>query len=341
MDNMEDLGEMLRKEFRQTIVLTLAAAFCWQGLAAQDQGQYRIEYAVYEAAKKIEDPGKRAAALIDFIGKFPESSLIPYVDSDYRAILEDQFTKQNWDLTLELTQNWLAIRPDDPLGLYFTAYIYFQKGQQAKAIAQSEKLYGSADADTKKTLSYILAFSAVQTGDINRIIQYGDDACQQFSPKECYPVNVELMRHYSSKQSFAKASAYADKALKGLALADAQDATTKDYVRKNTTLAYALKGSSDFERKSWNSAIRNYRRVLRSTSNKALVGECYYKIGLSYWRLEKIEPEAMQAFARGHKRGTGQHAQKCYKHLEELYKVRHNGSVAGMDEFIDRALSSE
>ncbi len=332
---------MMRKEFRQIIVLTLAAALCGQVLVAQDQDQYRIEYAAYDEAKKIPDLSKRADAFIDFIGKFPQSTLIPYVDADYRRMLQEQFSQQKLDLTLQLTKKWLAIRPDDPLGLYFTAYIYFQKGQQELAIAQGERLYGSADDDTKKTLAYILAFSAVQTGDTKRIIQYGDDACQYFSPKKCYPVNVELMKHYSSKQDFGTASAYADKALAGLAEADPQDATTKDYVSKNTTLAYAVKGNNDFQRENWNSAIRNYQKVLRTTSNKALVGECYYKIGLSYWRLNKIEPEAMQAFARGHKRGTGEHAKQCFKHLEELYRAGHNGSVAGMDEFIERAVSSE
>lgn len=340
---MEDLGEMLSKDFRQTIVLTLAAALCLPGLLAQDQDpdQYRIEYGAYEAAKALQDPNERAQAFIDFIDKFPKSSLIAYVETDYRTMLQTLFSEGSADQTLALSEKWLAIRPDDPAGLYFTAYIYFQKGQQDKAISYAEKLYGSADPDTKKTLSYILAFSAVQLGDVDRILKYGEEACQHFPAKECYPIYVELMKYYSSKQDYAKASLYADKALEGLAAAKPQDATTREYVQKNITLAYAIKGNNDFQRERWNSSITNYQKVLSSTSNKALVGECYYKIGLSYWRLNKIEPEAMQAFARGHKRGTGDHAKQCYKHLEDLYKAGHNGSTAGLDEFIDRAISSE
>lgn len=340
---MEDLGEMLSKDFKQTIVLTLAAALCLPGLLAQDQDPdlYRIQYAAYEAAKAQKDPNDKADALIDFIDKFPESSLIPYVETDYRTMLQTLFSEGKFDQTLALSEKWLGIRPDDPAGLYFLAYIYFQKGQQDKAIENAEKLYGSADPDTKKTLSYILSFSAVQTGDVTRIIKYGDEACQQFPGKECYPVYVELMKHYSSKGDTAKAAQYADKALEGMAAASAQDPTTKEYINKNTILAYAIKGNNDFERERWNSAIANYQKVLSLTNNRALVGECYYKIGLSYWRLNKIEPEAMQAFARGHKRGSGDHAKQCYRHLEDLYKVRHNGSTAGMDEFIDKATSSE
>lgn len=339
-ENMEDFGEMWSKAFRYGIVLALGSAFCLSGLQAQDEA-YRIQYDVYQHAIAIEDPDERAQALIDFLKNFPDSTLIEYIDSAYRTMLQEQFQAGNYDKTLALSEKWFEVRPDDPAALYFTAYIHFQKGNHAKAIELAEKLYDTAEPQVKKTLSYILAISAVQTADIQRILKYGDEACAQFPAKDCYPVYVELMKHYSSKQEYDKAANYADKALEGLEAADPQDATTKEYVQKNIVLCYAVKGNNDFERERWSKSITNYQKVLRLTKNKDLVGECYYKIGMSYWRMGKVDPEAMQSFARGHKRGTGQHAKQCYKYLEELYRRGHNDSTAGMDEFIERAISSE
>ena len=45
------------------------------------------EYNAWEAADKEADPEKRSAKLIEFIGKYPQSKLMPYIESAYKALL--------------------------------------------------------------------------------------------------------------------------------------------------------------------------------------------------------------------------------------------------------------
>ena len=330
---------MRREAINSRVVWALGILLALPGLLTaqdNDQDQYRIEYAVYEKARGIADPADKGKALTGFIGQFPKSTLIPYVEGEYRNLLTALYQGGKHDQTLALSNDWLKIRPDDAAALFYTANIHYAKKQYPQAIRQAEKLHGSADADTKKTLSYIITFSALRSGDSARLVQYGDETCKLFPLKDCYPVIVELMKHHMAKD-LSKSSSYADRALEGLATVQATDEATKKYVNDNRILAYAVKGNNAFEREKWSSTISNFQKVLRSTRNKTLIGECYYKIGMSYWRLGKIQPEAMQSFARGYKRGADPYSNQCRKYLEDLYKASHNGSLAGMDEFIENA----
>jgi hypothetical protein len=51
--------------------------------------------------------------------------------------------------------------------------------------------------------------------------------------------------------------------------------------------------------------------------------------------MEQID-SAMEAFARGSKMTGTPYAEPCRNELEKLYKATHNGSLAGLEEYLDR-----
>ena len=87
--------------------------------------------------------------------------------------------------------------------------------------------------------------------------------------------------------------------------------------------------------------ISNYKQALKVYGKNAGVSaEAYYHIGYAMWKLDPqgVEEGAMIAFAKGAQQKGAPHQQPCQKELERLYKVIHNGSLAGIEEFIEEAV---
>lgn len=338
---------MNRKTLKQIALLALAAALTFQGaaVAQPDDEEYRQQYARYQEAVAVEGAEEKSAALIDFLKEFPKSKLNEYIVGEYHKLSNHAYSSGNYRQAITLSAKFLPLYPNDFPSLYFSAESHFRLGDYKKSVGFAEKLlkHSQASADVKKQATFILAYAGVQSGDKRLVLAHGDQAIAAYGPDQTFSILVELMRHHFANDNVAKAAVYAPQALKGLEAnkAKGNGAQWKKYVDDNMLLCHVVLGHSNFQRERWSEAIREFRRVLTMTQTRALIGEAYYNIGMSFWKMNKVEPEAMQAFARGFKRGVGEHANACQKYLEDLYKSRHNGSTAGLDEFIESALNAE
>ena len=89
------------------------------------------------------------------------------------------------------------------------------------------------------------------------------------------------------------------------------------------------------ERENWDTAIANYQKVISLSTDPSAKAEAYYYTGMGRWDQRQMD-SAMDAFAKGAVQKDAPHAQHCRQYLETLYKSTHNGSLAGLEEFIIR-----
>ena len=109
----------------------------------------------------------------------------------------------------------------------------------------------------------------------------------------------------------------------------------KKYSNYERAVSYALLGQRAVKAENWGTAISNYQRVVNYSSDKNLKSEAYYFIGRGRWAQNRLDP-AMEAFAMGQALKGAANADACRDALERLYKATHNGSLAGLDDFIVR-----
>lgn len=306
----------------------------------QDPEQYRIEYTAYQDAIK-KTGQEKVEALLKFYRDFPKSSLLPYIKGEYLQILQAAYNEGKAAETVTLGERFMQVQPGEIAPVYFSADLLFRQGNYADALPWAERLYKEAEkADFKKRATFMAAFASLQTGKTAKLQKYGPEAVDQFAAKDTYLISTELMRQAVSSNNLRQAAQYANKALEGYGAAESSaSAEMREYIGDNRVAATMVLGEAAYVQGQWNRAIQQFQRVLQLTSEKEKTGQAYYKIGMSHWKAGKVDPEAMRAFARGYKLGSGQFSQQCYKHLEDLYKIRHNDSTAGLDEFIQESLT--
>ncbi|HSR50185.1 MAG TPA: tetratricopeptide repeat protein [Acidobacteriota bacterium] len=306
----------------------------------QDPEQYRIEYTAYQDAIK-KTGQEKVEALLKFYRDFPKSSLLPYIKGEYLQILQAAYNEGKAAETVTLGERFMQVEPGEIAPVYFSADLLFRQGNYADALPWAERLYKEAEkADFKKRATFMAAFASLQTGKTAKLQKYGPEAVDQFAAKDTYLISTELMRQAVSSNNLRQAAQYANKALEGYGAAESSaSAEMREYIGDNRVAATMVLGEAAYVQGQWNRAIQQFQRVLQLTSEKEKTGQAYYKIGMSHWKAGKVDPEAMRAFARGYKLGSGQFSQQCYKHLEDLYKIRHNDSTAGLDEFIQESLT--
>ena len=224
--------------------------------------------------------------------------------------------------------------------MYSTGAAFFKTQQFAKAASYLEQVY---EKQPEPAIAYMLAvaYGSPEAKDDAKVAKYGEIACAKFEPKDCYVILTQMTRAASEKKQWAKAAEYAVKTLAAFDSitkpATASEAEWTDYVNREKAIAYATEGRYAFERENWQNVLDLYGKALKQYDKlPALNAEAYYYIGLTYWKLEKLDP-AMKAFARGSVQKDAPHAKPSLDQLTTLYKSQHNDSTAGMDEYIQEA----
>ncbi len=320
-----------------------------QGEPAQSQDDVRYtaeEYAAYQKATEEPDPVKREDAILDFVKNNPKSSLGEYALTSYRQLLVEYQKSNNWQRMAIAGEKLLAIRPDDIQTVYLTGMGCFYTQQYAKAAPYLERVH---EKQPEPALAFMLAtiYGTAPTNDDAKALKYGEIACEKFEPKDCYQILPNLTRIYMSpeKKQWAKAAETAKKTLQAFEViqkpATVEQAVWDDYIARERAIAYSALGRQAFDTGNMKAAISNYKQTLRAyTKNAGLNGEAYYHIGYAMWKLDPstVEDGAMIAFAKGSVQKGAPHLQPCQKELEKLYKGIHNGSLAGLEEFVEEAV---
>lgn len=304
------------------------------------------EYDAFQRAVNEPDAAKKEDAIINFIKANPQSALNEWTVGSYLQLMQQYQTEGKHQKVTTAGEKFLALRPDNISAVYLVTASYYQIQQFAKVAEKGEKLFalkGKSDSNMDwvwPRAAFFVADSYVRLGNDDKVVEYGEQACQNFEPKDCHAILAELTRIYAAQQQWNKAAEYAKKTIEGFEAVEKAnpnlDAQWKNYASTKKALSHAVLGRQAAERQNWSGALSNYQACLRTNSSMpALNGEAYYYIGLGHWKQGRMDA-AMEAFARGYKQPNAPHSKHCRQYLETLYKVGHNDSLAGIEEFIQR-----
>ena len=325
----------LRPTRRTILALSLVLG---QALALV-QAQYTTEeYAAYETAVNS-DPAERHDAIISFVTANPKSALVEYAVGSYLQLMQEYQNQGQSQQVVAAGEMLLGVVPEDLNAQYMTALAAYQIQDFDKATSYGEKVY-SAKPDTG--LAFVLANSFAQLDKQDKQIEYGDKACSELAPKDCFQILSQIGKIYAGRKEWTHAAHYSEKAVEGLETAEKpgqmSDSEWASYLNTEKATAFTVIGRSAAELKNWDTAISNYQRVISLSKDPAAKAEAYYYTGMGRWDQRQMD-SAMDAFANGSVQKDAPHAQHCRQYLETLYKSTHNDSVAGIEEFIARVAS--
>ena len=279
------------------------------------------EYEVYQSAVNAA-PEEREDKIIQFVAENPRSELVQYAASSYAELMQDYQGQGQNEKALNAGKRMLELLPEDSNALYLTAVSAFQAQRFQEAVLYGEKAYS---ANSTPGLAYVLANSFRPLKDYEKYAEYGLIACQGLEDVQCHNVALDLMRQFASQKKLSRAAKYAQQAIDGLDPSDHQ----------NRVDAYGVLGRNEFEDQDWSTSVANYQKVLSLSSDATAQAAAYYYIGMSQWKLKDFD-SAMQAFAKGSIK-KAPHSKHCRQQLEFMYKSTHNGSLAGLDDFLERS----
>ncbi len=320
--------------------LTIGIALCsaTSTVLAQDAQYTTAEYNEYQMAVK-----EGVDSLIAFIGSHPNSALTQYAVSEYQQLIKTLLESGKHNEAAEAGKKYLdEIDSESFEVLYLTTWSSFYSQQYEQTVEYGAKTY--AIKPDAPQLESILARSYQKTGDIANAVPLAEKICAAAEPKDCYDLLPMITRHYAEKKNWSNAAKWAELTIQAVDTVDkpaaVSDADWKTFTNEEKSVCHAVLGRRAFERKSWSSTEKDYATSRKlNPKNRARVAEGYYYTGMSRWNRELIDA-AMDSFARGSLLTGTPHSGECRKKLEQLYKGTHNGSLAGLEEYLDRIASS-
>ncbi|PYV13222.1 MAG: hypothetical protein DMG07_15110, partial [Acidobacteria bacterium] len=149
---------------------------------------------------------------------------------------------------------------------------------------------------------------------------------------------MEPVDKYAKEKNLAKAAEYAGKALDGLQTvkrpAAAPEADWNGKVRAARRGCHYIIGLDLYEKQKYAEAIKKMEAALGLDPHFDMA---YYYIGLSQWKLGKVEnEEAPLSFAKAYLL-KGEMSEQAKEHLEKIYKAIHNNTLINIQKIYDRA----
>lgn len=328
-----------------TVLLLGAVLLAGFPVWAQEMDYNSDQYAEYERVVSIEDPVERAEAILVFMREHKGLSLVNYALKSYGDTLEQFRTGNEFDKYLMYSEKLIEARPEDTqlannLLQSMTLSAYQIKNFDA-TIKYGEKAYAN---NPTPNLAFVLANSYHKKDDKANVTKYGDIALQEMKPVNTIEIATWLRAYAVNDKDFKKAAGYAEHVLRSLDAmkkpANVPDADWQKYTRGERVVSLLIIGQSLYEGEKYAEAVKQFEKVVKTASDPKFKSESYYYIGLSHWKQGSMDP-AMRAFALGAVLKTPGHSEACQKYLEQLYKSTHNGSTAGLDEFIARITNSD
>ena len=335
------------------------------GFAMQDKisplsdYQYsKNDYPRYEAIKKEADLQKRTDLLMAFLKERPISKILLYVVTDIQEAIKPSLETKDWAKAISSTEALIAALPteqtvkaavdagDIPVGadeflkqqlapaqlmLQRTLMAaYYGAGNWPKAAETAEKIYAAApDISGLKVLAQI--YANMQNSD--KYLEYLQKIMNAapFDQPDGYGTALQIAQVYIQKQNVPAATemltkvmdVYGDKVPPNVQ--EAQWNATRAF-------AYGVIAAGIYQKKDYPKAIELYEKVAKFDSKR---DDAYYYIGMSKWQTEG-QDAAMEPFAKCVVLNKTM-APRAKQYLEQIYKGKHQDSLAGIEEILNKA----
>jgi len=289
------------------------------------------EYAAYQAISAETDSNKKVDLIVAFIKERPKSTLKVNVVNEYQTIMVGLQNEKNWKQTITLGRRFLDVVPDDDFTFTSLAAAYSATKNTKGFATFGEKAYASKPS---AALALAVANAYLSLGNDAKFLQWGQRTISQD------PGNVlildEMTRKYLARQDMANAVKYSKLTLKALPNAKKPDNVNEQDWKNNINTQYATAyyaiGTDAYQKQNYSGAISNLDNAVKYYKRNDYA---YYFLGVSYWQMNKLQA-AMLNFAKAYVL-KGSVAGESRKHLEELWKSSHRGSLDGVNRVIQQA----
>jgi tetratricopeptide (TPR) repeat protein len=298
---------------------------------AQELSQEEKEYKALEAIQAEKDPTQKTNMVVKLLRENPKTTYRPNAVAEFQKVVVDLQREKKWSQVITLGEKFIDVAPEDSITVKALAAAYSETKNTRGFATFGEKAYASSPSGQ---LAFAIAQAYLTLGNDPKFLQWGEKTLA------AQPDNVEIMsdmiRRSMATQNQAQALKYARTALKALPTAkkrEGVDETTwKNIVSTTYATAYATIGASAYENKNYTEAITNLDNAVKYFKRN---DTAYYYLGMAYWQQNKLQP-AMLNFAKAYviKGATSSTAKK---YLDQLWSSSHRGSLAGVDQVIQRA----
>ena len=146
--------------------------------------------------------------------------------------------------------------------------------------------------------------------------------------KDAVSLVIWMADYYKAQNDIPKSISYYKQALGTFSPGSAEHNTLQETVG-------TLEGTQAFKAQNFDAAVASFNKVVSIDPKN---DGAYLYLGLSYWRLQKLE-EAQAAFAKATVLGQGTSA-KAREYLLQIYKPLNGGSEEGLDKVLATAKAS-
>jgi tetratricopeptide (TPR) repeat protein len=287
------------------------------------------EYNDYVAASKEANLEKRGTMLLEFMNKYPKSTLTQaYIKPAYDNLLHECSQAKQYALLETLAEKWLKIYPNNIQTLAYTAEASQGLGNNQKYAQRLEEIY-SLDPKGSYVADILQAYGKIKNQA--KVDEWTEKILKMPEYDANFRLRFDFVKKYMEANNYAKAAEYAKLTIKSADLVKEPSKDVQDQLRIVRYVCHLAIGISLYEGGKFIEAIRSLQQALKYEKH----GEPYYYIGMSQWKQEKIE-EAILSFARAELQG-GDIAAQAKEKVEQLYKALHNNTTVGIEKIYKKA----
>ncbi len=299
----------------------------------QEEPEYTDEeYDAYDKSVNEPDLDKRGPMLLAFMEKYPKSKLQSYIVTAYQTLMYDYQKSQKYNKLEPLAEQWLKYFPDDLQTMGYIAESGWKLGHYQKFLDYGLKIY--AQKPSAQLAGYITE-SYDKLGQKDKALEWTQKLFAYPEYDGNYSIRMQFVKKYADEKNLEKAAEYARMALKCLEVAKKSDTQSDAEFQKDKTTVrrycYFVIGMSQYEKEKYAESIKSLEQALKVERFDA----AYYYIGLSLWKLDKVE-DAISSFAKSVVL-KGDTSPQAKEHLEKLYKAIHNNTLIGIEKVYRRA----
>ena len=300
-----------------------------QDQAEEEETEYtEEEYNAWAEADKEPDPLKRGAMLLAFVDKYPESKLMPYINSSYERLLFETSEAEKYSELEVLAEQWSELRPGQLQTLAYLAKASEILEHDQKCVDCYEKIYKLRPTGS---IAYQIARLYKKMGNDDKYLEWADSVMMYPEYETDFRLRYEIMQFHAAKNDIAKADAFARETIKAADLVKEPGEDTRKHLAVARHDAYHVIGVHLYDQNQFDEAIDAFRKAIEAER----YAEGYYWIGMCEWE-KKMVDEAIESFARAEVLG-GDIAPKAKERLEQLYKALHNDTTIGIEKVYRRA----
>jgi len=290
------------------------------------------EYNAYYSTRKEPDFEKRAAMLLEFQQKYPQSTLMENIYSDYVDMLKKTLQDKKYELLESLGEKWLTVHPNDAVMCTFVAEATLPLHKYQRCGECLEVVY---KIKPSPALAREIQISYQRADNTAKLFEWDEKLFKMPEFEDDYMLRFDLVMRYAKDDNLAKAAEYARRTLKAADLASRQsDTNTKEQLQKVRRACHHVIASDLMEKRNFVEAISEYKQAIKVER----YGEGYYGIGLCLENLKEIE-EANVYYAMAELMG-GEIELKAKARLKTLYKALHNNTLIGINKVYQKAKES-